>query len=50
MEVISYPAFLRWREGKDPAEQEGMGVALSGLQAAGFFKALEAADKEDERT
>ena len=47
--MITEPAYLRWREGKDPAEQEGMGVALSGLQA--FFKALEdAAGDDDDRT
>ena len=48
-DVISEPAFQRWREGKTPAE-EGFGVALSGLQA--FFTALEedGAGDEDERT
>ncbi|XP_037084967.1 eukaryotic translation initiation factor 4 gamma 1-like [Pollicipes pollicipes] len=50
MDVISEPAFLRWREGNDPAEQEGMGVALMSVKA--FFKALEedAAGDDDERT
>ena len=47
-DVISEPAFQRWREGKTPAE-EGFGVALSGLQA--FFRELEeAGGDEDERT
>ena len=50
LEVITEQAFVQWRDSKDAAEQEGMGVALSGLQA--FFKALEdeAGDDEPERT
>jgi len=50
-DVVSEPAFARWREDKDPAEQEGHGVALMSVQA--FFKAMEedsAAGEEDERT
>ena len=49
MDVIQEQTFLRWRDGKVPVQQEGMGVALSGLQA--FFKALEDdAGDDDERT
>ena len=49
MEVISEQTFWRWRDQKDSAEQEGMGVALTGLKA--FFKALEDdAGDDEERT
>ena len=49
MEVITEQAFFRWRDSKNSAEQEGMGVALSGLQA--FYKALEDdAGDDEERT
>lgn len=55
MDVITEAAFQRWREGTNPAEQEGMGVALMSVKA--FFQALEedaeavaAGDEEESRT
>ncbi|XP_040279491.1 eukaryotic translation initiation factor 4 gamma 3 isoform X2 [Bufo bufo] len=45
-EVISEDAFYRWESSKDPAEQNGKGVALKSVTA--FFTWLQEAEEESE--
>ncbi|XP_063001331.1 eukaryotic translation initiation factor 4 gamma 3 isoform X4 [Elgaria multicarinata webbii] len=45
-EVISEDAFYKWESSKDPAEQNGKGVALKSVTA--FFKWLREAEEESE--
>uniref|UniRef100_UPI00358F0EB3 uncharacterized protein isoform X14 n=1 Tax=Myxine glutinosa TaxID=7769 RepID=UPI00358F0EB3 len=45
-DVISEDAFYRWEDSKDPAEQQGKGVALKSVTA--FFTWLREADEESE--
>ncbi|KAE8594821.1 hypothetical protein XENTR_v10019814 [Xenopus tropicalis] len=45
-EVISEDAFYKWESSKDPAEQEGKGVALKSVTA--FFTWLQEAEEESE--
>lgn len=45
-EVISEDAFYKWESSKDPAEQNGKGVALKSVTA--FFTWLREAEEESE--
>lgn len=45
-DVISEDAFYKWESSKDPAEQEGKGVALKSVTA--FFTWLREAEEESE--
>lgn len=45
-DVISEDAFYKWEASKDPAEQEGKGVALKSVTA--FFTWLREAEEESE--
>lgn len=45
-DVISEDAFYRWETSKDPAEQQGKGVALKSVTA--FFTWLREAEEESE--
>lgn len=45
-DVISEDAFYKWESSKDPAEQDGKGVALKSVTA--FFTWLREAEEESE--
>lgn len=45
-DVISEEAFYKWESSKDPAEQQGKGVALKSVTA--FFTWLREAEEESE--
>lgn len=45
-DVIKEEAFYQWEASKDPAEQQGKGVALKSVTA--FFTWLRNAEDEDE--
>lgn len=45
-DVISEDAFYKWETSKDPAEQQGKGVALKSVTA--FFTWLREAEEESE--
>lgn len=45
-DVISEDAFYKWEVSKDPAEQQGKGVALKSVTA--FFTWLREAEEESE--
>ena len=45
-DVISEDAFYKWEASKDPAEQQGKGIALKSVTA--FFTWLREAEEESE--